>query len=101
MKDKVLEVIGTISASVLRMMPEIELGTAWDKKSKQKVYFSTLTKFKSTSYSDLKKGDKIDVFVVRTSKGLFAKNISIKAAAPFLSKAFHKRTHLSKNSPQK
>ena len=101
MKDKVLEVIGVISASVLRMMPEIELGTAWDKKNKQKVYFSTLTKFKNTSYSDLKEGDEIDIFVVRTSRGLFAKNISVKAAVPFLNKAFHEGTRSSKNSPQK
>ena len=78
MKNKVLEVIGSIPASILRIMPEISLGTAWNKKNKQKVYFSTLTKFKNTSYSSLKEGDLVDMFVVRTPRGFFAKNLSLK-----------------------
>ena len=78
MKEPVLEVIGTAKGSVLRIMPEIDFGSIWDEKNKRKVYFSVATEFSNTSYSELNKGDIVEIFVVRTPRGLFAKNLSLK-----------------------
>ena len=78
MYEKVLEVKGTAKGSILRIMPEIGFGSVWDKKNKQKVYFSTVTEFTNTSYEKLNEGDIVEILVVRTARGLFAKNLSLK-----------------------
>lgn len=80
MKEPILEVIGTTKGSVLQMMPEINFGAIWDKKNKREVYFSIVTEFSNTSYSELKEGDIVEMLVVRTPRGLFAKNLSLKEA---------------------
>lgn len=82
MKEPILEVIGTAKGSVLRIMPEINFGSIWDNKNKGKVYFSIATKFSNTSYSKLNEGDIVEIFVVRTPRGLFAKNLSLKEVRP-------------------
>ena len=80
MKEPILEVIGTAKGSVLQIMPEINFGAIWDKKNKQEIYFSTMTEFIDTSYSELKEGDIVEILVVKTQRGLFAKNLSLKEA---------------------
>ena len=82
MKEPILEVIGTAKGSVLQIMPEINFGAIWDKKNKQDVYFSTVTEFTNTSYEKLNEGDIVEVLVVRTTRGLFAKTLSLKSARP-------------------
>lgn len=82
MKEPILEIIGTANGSVLQMMPEINFGAIWDKKNKREVYFSIVTEFSNTSYSELKEGDIVEVLVVRTARGLFAKNLSLKESRP-------------------
>jgi len=82
MYEKVLEVKGTSKGTIRRIMPEIGFGAVWDKKNKQDVYFSTVTEFTNTSYEELNEGDVVEVLVVRTARGLFAKNLSLKEARP-------------------
>jgi len=82
MYEKILEVKGTAKGTIRRIMPEISFGAIWDKKNKQDVYFSTVTKFTNTSYEELNEGDVVEVLVVRTARGLFAKNLSLKEARP-------------------
>ncbi|MDE0118802.1 MAG: cold shock domain-containing protein [Bdellovibrionales bacterium] len=82
MKEPILEVIGTAKGSVLQMMPEINFGAIWDKKNKREVYFSIVTEFSNTSYSELNEGDIVEMLVVRTQRGFFAKNLSLKEARP-------------------
>ena len=77
MKEPILEVIGTAKGSVLQMMPEINFGAIWDKKNKREVYFSVVTEFINTSYKELNEGDIVEFLVVRTVRGLFAKNLSL------------------------
>ena len=78
MKEPILEVIGTANGSVLRIMPEINFGSIWDNKNKRKVYFSIATEFSNTSYSELNEGDIVEISIVRTPRGLFAKNLLLK-----------------------
>ena len=80
MKEPILEVIGTVKGSILQIMPEINFGAIWDKKNKREVYFSIVTEFTNTSYSELNEGDIVEVLVVKTPRGLFAKNLSLKEA---------------------
>ena len=80
MYEKVLEVKGTAKGAIRRIMPDIGFGAIWDKKNKQDVYFSTVTEFTNTSYEKLNEGDIVEVLVVRTARGLFAKNLSLKEA---------------------
>ena len=80
MKEPILEVIGTTKGSVSQIMPEINFGAIWDKKNKQEIFFSTVTEFTRTSYEELNEGDIVEVLVVRTARGLFAKNLSLKEA---------------------
>lgn len=82
MKEKILEELGAIKGTVCKVMPEIEFGAIWDKKNKRKVFYSTVTKFSNTNYSSLNEGDSVEVLVVRTSRGLFAKNLSLAEAQP-------------------
>ncbi len=82
MKEPILEVIGAGKGAIRRVMPEIGFGAIWDKKNKQDVYFSTVTEFINTSYKELNEGDIVEVLVVRTARGLFAKNLSLKKARP-------------------
>lgn len=82
MYEKVLEVKGTAKGTIRRIMPDIGFGAIWDKKNKQDVYFSTVTEFTNTSYEELNEGDIVEVLVVRTARGLFAKNLSLKEARP-------------------
>ncbi len=82
MYEKVLEVKGTAKGAIRRIMPDIGFGAIWDKQNKQDVYFSTVTEFTNTSYEKLNKGDIVEVLVVRTARGLFAKNLSLKEARP-------------------
>ena len=80
MYEKILEVKGSAQGVIRRVMPEIGFGAVYDKKNKQDVYFSTVTEFINTEYNKLHEGDKVEVLVVRTSRGLFAKNLSLKTA---------------------
>jgi len=80
MYEKVLEIKGTFKGTIRRVMPKIGFGAIWDKKNKQDVYFSTVTEFTNTSYEELNEGDVVEVLVVRTARGLFAKNLSLKEA---------------------
>ena len=80
MYEKVLEVKGTAKGAIRRVMPDIGFGAIWDKKNKQDVYFSTVTEFMNTSYKELNEGDIVEVLVVRTARGLFAKSLSLKEA---------------------
>ncbi|MDE0092742.1 MAG: cold shock domain-containing protein [Oligoflexia bacterium] len=82
MYEKVLEVKGTARGAIRRIMPDIGFGAIWDKKNKQDVYFSTVTEFTNTSYEELNEGDIVEVLVVRTARGLFAKNLSLKETRP-------------------
>ena len=82
MYEKVLEVKGTARGAIRRIMPDIGFGAIWDKKNKQDVYFSTVTEFTNTSYEKLNEGDIVEVLVVRTARGLFAKNLSLKETRP-------------------
>lgn len=82
MYEKVLEVKGIAKGAIRRIMPDIGFGAIWDKKNKQDVYFSTVTEFTNTSYEELNEGDVVEVLVVRTARGLFAKNLSLKEACP-------------------
>ncbi len=82
MYEKILEVKGPAKGAIRRVMPDIGFGAIWDKKNKQDVYFSTVTKFINTSYEELNEGDIVEVLVVRTARGLFAKNLSLKTARP-------------------
>ncbi|MDE0518742.1 MAG: cold shock domain-containing protein [Bdellovibrionales bacterium] len=82
MYEKVLEVKGTAKGTIRRIMPDIGFGAIWDKKNKQDVYFSTVTEFTNTSYEELNEGDIVEVLVVRTARGLFAKNLSLKEVCP-------------------
>ena len=86
MHEKVLEVKGTAKGAIRRIMPDIGFGAIWDKKNKQDVYFSTVTEFTNTSYEELNEelneGDIVEVLIVRTARGLFAKNLSLKEARP-------------------
>ena len=78
MYEKVLEVKGTVKGTIRRVMPDIGFGAIWDKKNKQDIFFSTVTTFTNTAYENLKEGDIVEVLVVRTARGLFAKNLSLK-----------------------
>ena len=82
MYEKILEVKGTAKGAIRRVMPDIGFGAVWDKKNKRDVYFSTVTEFINTSYDKLNEGDIVEVLVVRTARGLFAKNLSLKKAFP-------------------
>ena len=82
MYEKILEVKGTAKGAIRRIMPDIGFGAIWDKKNKQDVYFSTVTEFINTSYEELNEGDIVEVLVVRTARGLFAKSLSLKEACP-------------------
>ena len=82
MYEKILEVKGTAKGVIRRVMPDIGFGAVWDKKNKQDVYFSTVTEFTNTAYEKLNEGDTVEVLVVRTARGLFAKNLSLKKARP-------------------
>ena len=82
MHEKILEVKGTAKGAIRRIMPDIGFGAIWDKKNKQDVFFSTVTEFINTSYEELKEGDIVEVLVVRTARGLFAKNLSLKEPCP-------------------
>ena len=82
MYEKILEVKGTAKGTIRRIMPDIGFGAIVDKKNKQDVFFSTVTEFINTSYEELNEGDIVEVLVVRTSRGLFAKNLSLKEARP-------------------
>ncbi len=82
MYEKILEVKGTAKGAIRRIMPDIGFGAIWDKKNKQDVFFSTVTKFINTSYEELNEGDIVEVLVVRTHRGLFAKNLTLKLARP-------------------
>ena len=84
MYEKVLEVKGPAKGVIRRIMPEIGFGAVYDKKNKRDVYFSTVTQFTNTQYDTLKKGDEVEILVVRTSRGLFAKNLSLQATRPDL-----------------
>ena len=77
MAGSVLEEIGAVKGVVCKMMPEIELGAALDKQNNRKIYFSSLTKFSNTTYSDLSEGNSVEMFVVRNSRGLFAQKLSL------------------------
>ena len=79
MYEKILEVKGPAKGTIRKMMPEIGFGAIWDKKNKQDVYFSTVTNFTNTSYEKLNEGDIVEVLVVRTARGLFAKDLSLKS----------------------
>lgn len=78
MYEKILEVKGTTKGAIRRVMPDIGFGAIWDKKNKQDIFFSTVTEFINTSYGELNKGDIVEVLVVKTTRGLFAKNLSLK-----------------------
>ncbi len=78
MNEKILEVKGPAKGIIKKMMPEIGFGSIWDKKNKQDVYFSTVTNFTNTAYEKLNEGDIIECLVVRTARGLFAKELSLK-----------------------
>ena len=80
MYEKVLDVKGTARGAIRRIMPDIGFGAIWDKTNKQDVYFSTVTEFTNTSYEELNEGDIVEVLVVRTARGFFAKNLSLKEA---------------------
>ena len=82
MYEKILEVKGTAKGAIRRVMPEIGFGAIWDKKNKRDIFFSTVTEFLNTSYEELNEGDIVEVLVVRTARGLFAKNLSLKEARP-------------------
>ena len=82
MYEKILEVKGTVKGAIRRVMPDIGFGAIWDKKNKQDVFFSTVTEFINTSYEELKEGDIVEVLVVRTARGLFAKSLSLKESHP-------------------
>ena len=82
MYEKILEVKGTAKGAIRRIMPDIGFGAIWDKKTKQDVFFSTMTEFINISYEELNEGDVVEVLVVRTARGLFAKNLSLKEACP-------------------
>lgn len=82
MYEKILEVKGPAKGVIRRVMPEIGFGAIWDKKNKRDIFFSTVTKYINTSYEKLNKGDIVEVLVVRTARGLFAKNLSVKKACP-------------------
>ena len=75
MYEKILEVKGPAKGVIRRVMPEIGFGAVYDKKNKRDVYFSTVTEFTNTKYEELKEGDKVEVLVVRTARGLFAKSL--------------------------
>ncbi len=78
MYEKILEVKGPAKGIIRRIMPEIGFGAVYDKKNKRDVYFSTVTEFTNTKYEKLKEGDKVEVLVVRTARGLFAKSLLLK-----------------------
>ena len=78
MNEKILEVKGTAKGAIRRIMPEIGFGAVWDKKNKRDIFFSTVTEFNNTSYEKLNEGDIVEVLVVRTTRGLFAKSLSVK-----------------------
>ena len=80
MYEKILEIKGPIKGTVRRVMKDIGLGAVWDQKTKQDVYFSTVTEFLNTSYGQLQEGDLVEVLAVRTPRGLFAKNLTLKKA---------------------
>ena len=82
MYEKILEVKGTAKGAIRRLMSDIGFGAIWDKKNKQDIFFSTVTEFINTSYKELNEGDIVEVLVVRTARGLFAKNLSLKEARP-------------------
>ena len=82
MYEKILEVKGTAKGAIRRVMPEIGFGAIWDKKNKRDIFFSTVTEFLNTSYEKLNEGDIVEVLVVRTARGLFAKNLSLKESRP-------------------
>ena len=82
MKEKILEVKGAAKGVIRRIMPEIGFGAVYDKKNRQDVFFSSVTEFINTSYAELNEGDLVEVLVVRTSRGLFAKSLSLKEARP-------------------
>ncbi|MDE0119096.1 MAG: cold shock domain-containing protein [Bdellovibrionales bacterium] len=78
MYEKVLEVKGIAKGAIRRIMPDIGFGAIWDKKNKQDVYFSTVTEFTNTSYEALNEGDIVEIMVVRTARGLFARVVCAK-----------------------
>ena len=82
MYEKILEVKGPAKGAIRRVMPEIGFGAVWDKKNKQDVYFSTVTEFTNTAYEKLNEGDIVEVLVVRTHRGLFAKTLTLKTVRP-------------------
>ncbi len=80
MKERVLEVKGICKGTIRRIISELNCGFISNKKHKEDIFFSVLTEFKNTSYKALNEGDPVEVFVVRTSRGLFAKNLLLKRA---------------------
>ena len=78
MYERILETKGIKKGEVRKIMPDIGFGAIWDKKNKQDVFFSTLTKFINTSYEKLNEGDEVEVLVVKTPRGLFAKNLFLR-----------------------
>ncbi len=81
MYEKILEIKGPAKGVIRRIMPEIGFGAVHDKKNRRDVYFSTVTEFTNTTYKNLNEGDKVEVLVVRTARGLFAKSLSLKSSA--------------------
>ena len=79
MNEKILEILGPAKGAIRRVMPEIGFGAVWDKKNKRDVYFSTITEFINTSYENLNEGDLVEVLVVKTARGLFAKSLTLKS----------------------
>ena len=82
MNEKVLEVKGMAKGSIRRIMSDIGFGAVWDEKNKQDIFFSTMTEFSNISYEELNEGDIVEILVVKTARGLFAKNLSLKEACP-------------------
>ena len=80
MKERILEVIGPAKGAIYRMMREIDFGIVWDMQNKQEVFFSVVTDFKNTSFTDIQEGDSVEVLVVRTARGLFAKELVLTRA---------------------
>ena len=86
MKERILEVKGICKGTIRRIISELGCGFISNKKHKQDICFSVLTEFKNTSYEALKEGDLVEVFVVKTSRGLFAKNLLLKETAISISR---------------
>ena len=89
MKERILEVKGICKGTIRRIISELDCGFISNKKYKQDIFFSVFTEFTNTSFKALKKGDVVEVFVVRTSRGLFAKNLLLKETAISIAKKPH------------